>query len=531
MATAIKIKREDALALMAWLGWGTAKKWGNKRLGDKLAAVKDTIDAKGEDPEDDNVHATAIDVVAAIEDGLDFVIVDEDPEDNGDPKDAEPEEAQPEPEAEDLIEEDDDDDDWDEPENDEPEVEYNDDEHDEDGNEVEPEEEEVTEEESVQEEEEPKEPVITKDGVPKKKRGRKKKEKEPEVPKKPDMHYKTYATAVPKFVVHDDEVFNEVGDSLNTDQYQVKPNLTVAEAEQLLRANNTNRPYRKGISQRYAEDIIRKEWKRTLEPLTFDTTGEGVSLQHRLGGLLLAEKKRAKNPEYFTEAYGWNDEVTMPVTLAFGADPDGNDLQDRGQQRSAKDVLFRRSEFPDIKESDLKRLTADLAVAARLCWLKLGSKKVSDAPHFPHSELISFIEKHPKLKEMVSYVYAEDGKKDKKIVTYLKSRGYLAGLVYLFGISDTPTVGDENDWDFSKWDTAQDFISRFAAGVFEDENDPILQLREWLTKEMSKDKKPTRDMKVNMIIKVWNAYVAGESLEPKQMRFKKKEKFPIGNLV
>lgn len=490
MATVVKrIIREDVINLMLWMKWNNCVNWDNERLADKLLQVKNFL-SDGEEPDDEDVANTLIQIVAAIEDGEEFEVVDE-----------------LEPEVE--LENDEND------ENDENEDDGGGEVESEGDFEVEPESEDELEESEEEQVIEPKEEEIAEEKPEKKRRGRgkgkKKKEEpkpEPEKEKEPDLHYKTYASAVPKF-----EVIEE---------------LTVAQAEEYLRANVENRPYRSGIAKRYAEDILRGKWKLTLETIIFDENGVLTNGQHKLNALINAEEIRAKDPDYYKEAYGWEGEVTMPVTLAFGADPEGTDLQDRGQQRSAADVLFRREEFKDVKESVLKKLSRDLAVAARLCWLKLGGKDVSDAPHFPHSEMLDFIEKHPKLKEMVLFVHNADGGKDKRVVTHLRSRGYLAGLAYLFGISETVTWDEP---DFSKWETAEDFVSKFAAGVFDDEGNPIFQLREWLTREMGKPQKPSRDMKIDMIIKVWKAYIAGDSLEPKQMRFKKKEDLSIGTLA
>lgn len=511
MATVVKIPRKNAVELLLWLKWGTCITWSNARMAEKLAQVKDVL-PEDSDPDDESVASTLIDVVAAIEDGVDFEVV------------GETQQKSEKDEVEVEVEDPDEDDEWEDDEDEPLDLEDDDDldlEDENDPEEDEPAEVEPKEEvndgptEQTEPEVEP-EKVAEKEEKPKKGRGRpkgskgkkEKKKKEPEVEPEPDMHYETYATEEPRFEVHEE--------------------LTITQAKELLRANVANRPYRKPLAKRYAEDIIRKKWKLTLEPVIFDTTGKMSSGQHRLEGLILAEKQREKNPEHYEETYGWDAEITMPCVLAFGADPEGNDLQDRGQQRSGADVLFRREEFKDVKPAELKKLSTDLYSAARLCWMRLGNQKVSDAPHFPHSEMLDFIEQHPKLKDMVAFVYVEDRAKDKKICTYLK-RGTMAGLAYLFGISETNK--EATDLDFSNLEKAEDFVSKFAAGTFDNNNDPIYQLRDWLTKELAKPDPVSRDTKILMIIKVWNAYVKGEDLEPKQMKIKKKDDLSIGNLI
>lgn len=504
MAEKVRISRSRVLEVMDWAGYGTAENWDNDKLADKILNIRLVTEDK--EAETDSVAETLLLVDATQEDGQEFEVVDDD-------KESKSEEPEKETEKEDESVE--------VKESETETKEQPKDTSKEDKKKAKEEEKAKKEKEKADKKAE-KEAEKTRKKEEKEKKAedkaaaKKLKEEEEAKAKEPDFHYKTYAT---------DEV-----------RFEVIPALTVAQAKEYLRANVENRPYKPAIAKRYAEDIIRKEWKQTLQPLIFDTVGMGVNLQHRLHGLLIAEELRLKNPDYYKETYGWDDEVTMPVVVAFGADPSGNDYHDRGQIRSGADVLFRRSEFGDLKESDRKKLTRDLAVAARLCWLKLGKMKVSDAPHFPHSEMLSFIDSHPKLRDMVEFVYEEDrGEgKEKRIVKYLKSRGYLAALVYLFGISDTDKENypeNPEDLNYNKWEAAQEFVTKFAAGTFEDENHPIHRLRGWLIEEMAKPKKPSRDIKVDMIIKIWKVYAAGEDIEAKQMKLKKKEDLSIGSLI
>lgn len=314
--------------------------------------------------------------------------------------------------------------------------------------------------------------------------------------------------------------------------------VTPEKAEEFLRANFGNRPYRKSIAQRYAEEIVRNEWGLTLEPIIFDSNGNLASGQHRLNGLLIAEKMRKSDPERYA-GYGWGEDgtVTFRTLVAYGADPEAADYHDRGQQRSGADVLFRRSEFDYLnveewKESDYKMLSRDLAVAARLCWIKTGQKRVSDAPHFPHSEMIDFIQTHERLKDFVAFVYNEDGKREKKISKYL-SRGYMAALAYLFAASDTDSdeYAATGEFDLSLVEEAEEFVTLFARGTFEDESHPIHQLREWFSRAMAKPDKPNRDTKVDMVSKAWRFWRDGKKVQAKDMRLKKREKVSIGGIA
>ena len=312
-------------------------------------------------------------------------------------------------------------------------------------------------------------------------------------------------------------------------KFEFYPEFSTTQAVEFLEANFRNRPMRSSITERYAEMFLTRKWGKTLEPVIFDADGIMASGQHRCTGLIKAESIRSGDPEVYQEKYGWEGPITAPMAVVYGADPDAVDYMDRGQQRTGGDVLFRRSEFDEAKykERDLQRLSADLAIAARLCWIRTGEKQISDAPHFPHSEMIKFIEENLALKEFVEYVYALDAGTERKISKWL-SRGAMAALGYLFAASATEC--DENgvyqSVDLSMREKAEAFIAEFATGTFTTEDAPIHQLREWFSRTQSGGsvvgRGPKLDVKVYMVIKTWQAYVADGTMTAKSFKVTKR---------
>lgn len=354
--------------------------------------------------------------------------------------------------------------------------------------------------------------------------GKPKKEKTPKEPK-PEPEPPKMLTEEEKQAIRD-RYKREPGSDPDFEWY---PEFTVEKADELLEANFANRPCRKAINQRYAEMFLTKSWGRTLEPIVFDWNGEMGSGQHRCYGLKLAEEIRLSDPELYKLKYEWDGPVTAPMVVAFGADPEAIDFLDRGQQRTGGDVLFRRNEFDEeqYSENDLKRLSSDLAKAAKLCWVETGEKAVSDAPHFPHSEMIEFVQGNPVLKEMVEFVYKTDGGRDRKISKWV-NRGAMAGLAYLFAASNTQTDknGVYEELDFSNREKAEQFVEELASGTTDNENAPIHQFREWVTRQLTKmgtaQRGPRIEVKLYMLVKVWKAYISGEEMEAKAFRVPKK---------
>ena len=455
----VSLTRDEAIAFIKWLGFSKAADWSDERLESKLNRCKDILEAKDESPDPDEIELVDIydRVVEGFVDDASFVV--------GEAESF----ADSEVEEQDVVEEETDTDD---------EL---------DG---------VSDELAAESDHKSK----------KDKRGRPKKEKkEIEQEKEIDL----------------EEVFARY--RRDEPEFEFVAGLTPEQAKEMLQANTANRPFRKGISTRYAEEIIRKKWFATLEPIIFDKTGSLVSGQHRLQALIQAQLMLDKDKKgHYQSEYNWNGNVTMPTAVAYGADPKGNDSQDLGQKRTGGDVLFRRSEFGDrYKESDLRKLSNDLSVATRLCWILTGQKTVSDAPHFPHSEMIDFIERHPKLKQMVEFVYSEDAKEDEegnkrrgRISSHL-TRGYMAALAYLFGVSATEETDELN---FDNWTKAEEFVTLFAAGLFDSEDHPIYQLRQWLArKNADKINKVTRDARVSMVINAWRAFQGDEKASLKRV--------------
>lgn len=293
-----------------------------------------------------------------------------------------------------------------------------------------------------------------------------------------------------------------------------------------LKNNKTNRPFRMNLADRYANEMLRNKWKLNGESIVVDDKNNIIIGQHRGVGLIFAEQMRLADPDQWTQ-YGTKSEMTLETILVKGVSSkkDVADTADLGQKRSLGDVLFRNHEFKGDRKEQQKLANA-YAVAIRLCWIRLGGKQVSDAPHFPHSEALDFTKANPMLKDACEIICELDGGggAEGKKISSLVSLGYAAGLLYLMGTAKTNRnkVAEEGSKAISTtlWSKAKKFWSAFASGANLSAGDPVLILRNLLVK-VETGSGQGRDELVGMIVKAWNLWVDGAKAEPKDIRLKK----------
>lgn len=283
-----------------------------------------------------------------------------------------------------------------------------------------------------------------------------------------------------------------------------------------LNNNTTNRPFRRSLALRYANEMLRGKWALNGEGLIVDRHGKVQSGQHRGVGLVFAEQLRKKNVDRNRELYGWRGPIAIEALVVTGISekPETTDTLDLGQKRTLGDVVFRNHDFGEFSDRDQKKLSNVLAGATRLAWIRTGGGVVSDAPHFPHSEALDFMEAHPRLQEAVLFVFNEEGgcgAEGRRISSFV-SLGYAAALLYLMATAKTDRAKFDEDPEALKtslWDKACKFWTLFAAGASLDKTDPILVLRNYLPK-LDASGGAGRDEIVGTIVKAWNLWIDGK---------------------
>lgn len=289
--------------------------------------------------------------------------------------------------------------------------------------------------------------------------------------------------------------------------------------------NSRNRPYRRSLSERYAEDILIGRWagmknskSKTVngEPLIIDKDKQIASGAHRLAALIIAEYKRRDDPKYYKETYGIGP-LKLPTALTTGIDPQAADTIDMGQKRVGGDVLYRQEDlYEEYSPTMRKKMCNWLATAARLCWLRTGGKQVSDAPHLPHSELLCFIDDHPRLVKVIEFIVGVEKRTSGGFKELKISQAYMAGLAYL--ASQTIEDTDEEKNRLAQW------VESIASGENLKRGQSAYELRSLYTKQLTQTGSRDRDNDVvGPWIKAWQCYCNGDKTTAGRLKVKKDE--------
>lgn len=273
--------------------------------------------------------------------------------------------------------------------------------------------------------------------------------------------------------------------------------------------NPRNRPFRRPLADRYANEHIRGKWSLNLETIVIADNATVVQGQHRLVGIILAEQMRQLEPNKWGKT-----PLVYETLLGFGAStkPENANTYDLGPKRSLGDVIYRHQRFgKDVTPKKQKSISLILAGAIRLVWLRVGGKQVSFAPHFPHSEALEFYSQHPDILKAVDVVVQLDEGEEgnEKCISSLMSPNYAAGLFYLMAQA-------------TSWKKATDFWKGFASGEGLEKGDPILSLRQLLVR-FDAGSGSKRDEIVGAVVKAWLLWTAEELGTSKDVRVSRKK--------
>jgi hypothetical protein len=292
--------------------------------------------------------------------------------------------------------------------------------------------------------------------------------------------------------------------------------------EKVTLRSRDNRTFRGALAKGYMLEHLRNIWRANGETIILsDIDGKGteetVNGQHRIIGFLMAIAAYIRRPVYYAKKYGIKslDDLRLRTLVVSGCPRDAIDTIDGGQKRSGSDVMYRRNVFKrlGVSGTDVARrtlLSNALAVAARLVWLRTGGKKVSDAPKFPPSEMLTFLKKHTKLPEFVLWAADLDAEKEGNNVRQFMTIGYAAALAYLMSASSSET--DENgklDFNLKLEPKAKTFLKNVFLATNLAEGCAAHALHGTLTKRAAAGGSKNRDELVSLVVKAWNLHRDG----------------------
>lgn len=265
--------------------------------------------------------------------------------------------------------------------------------------------------------------------------------------------------------------------------------------EWLEHKNTRNRPLGKGDIRKYCLAMLSGEWELNGESLVLDDKGRLVNGQHRLAAIVLAGES--------------DTDITVPVLVILGVKSKAFDTFDQGRSRSLSDVLSVNNE----------ENANTLAAALRLLWLRLSSAKVAGGKAFRSATAVNLLEEHKTLQDSVAFFVGtddstgleqqtkEDADCDSKF-SRICSLAHAACLHYLMlnsGVEDAVSKVPEF-WRGLAFGTAEDGQTSLPT------NDPRKKARTTLLKSASSETKLTRDGKIGVLIKAWQAFLDGEEL-------------------
>jgi hypothetical protein len=273
--------------------------------------------------------------------------------------------------------------------------------------------------------------------------------------------------------------------------------ITPALAEKYLDTMPHNRRTRQGVINNLVRAIKTDSWFPTIEPIHFDSQGRLRNGQHRMWAILESGR-------------------TLEFLIVRGATEEEIDAIDTGTKRSPGDVITLRHGTPD---GDVAATVLKLLWMMEEGYLPGGGGLTGRSAHAPtNHQMAQYFLQHPKLLTSIQYVNQTPA------IRTMGPKGTMTFCHYLI----THAGGAQAD----------EFWNCLAMAIYGHNNDPILRLRERLTKSKNagtqnkRDKLTVTEMSA-LIIKGWNFWISNTPVQVlRWTRFgDKPEAFPVPRMV
>jgi len=285
--------------------------------------------------------------------------------------------------------------------------------------------------------------------------------------------------------------------------------------------NTKNRTIRMSRVYALQQEILRKRWSgpngvsgdSTVngETIIIGKTGQILSGQKQLIALVLASQEWQRNRANYPQ---WSQEPCIDKIVVVGideGDATANTI-DICQPRDLTDVIERSYYFASIPRSERRALSGMAAFGTRFVWDRTG---IADAYSISknHSEMLAFIEDHPKIIDCVKHVYEEDGEGHLK---QFVQTGTASGILYLQGCCTSDgakyrETRNESSLDWEEWEKACEFWVLLLQNAKE-----LQPVRKALGQLMEADEggHVSNAMRVALLVKAWNAFRLAGRITP-----------------
>lgn len=252
-------------------------------------------------------------------------------------------------------------------------------------------------------------------------------------------------------------------------------NITPELAKEYLACNRMNRPVVQAAVDKYANLMLRGEWKLNGEAICFAAGGALINGQHRLLAIIKAN-------------------IPIQMLVVYGVEDNSFFTYDQGRNRSAADI-FALSEVPNaagISSSIQKYFRLKIGHVIAVGESRRGYRKEA-------ATKVQLLEEYKTDKKLWQNVFPQARSWANK-AAILRAPEATAIIVYLFKDKKHP----------------QSKIIRFFEQLFEGKgitNDTILILRnKYIADKMGKSTM-TPLHKQQLLIKAWNAYITDKDLK------------------
>lgn len=240
------------------------------------------------------------------------------------------------------------------------------------------------------------------------------------------------------------------------------------QAQRYLEHNKKNRRLNEGVVNFYLDQMRKDQWLPTGDTIKFAINGDLLDGQHRLAAI-------AKHTE------------PVDVFVAENIEPEAFKVIDTGKSRSAGDV---------VRMTGMKNAYTVAGTVRAILLYKLGryysANKKKEAKGVSNTDILEFIDKHPRVGEIVVYV---------QNLCYQFPYVPASGLAMLYYV-----LSAKNQ---TKADT---FFGKYGTGIDLSERSPIKGLRDRLMRDPQNKTKLTYRDKLALVIFAWNAYLKGKEL-------------------
>lgn len=296
--------------------------------------------------------------------------------------------------------------------------------------------------------------------------------------------------------------------------------------------NAHNRPFNETWARTLAQDILNGHWRDNGEAIVIGKSGQVLSAQHRLVGLVLADQLwRGKNAPHWKSKSSTPPVIESTLSLGVSEEPATIRTLDNVRPRTLSDVLYTEEDvFGKLSAAARKEAIRNLDYAIRFLWNRTGQSNPSYGSftsYRTHSESLEFLDRHPRVAKIVEHITGINEKpkmkdEDGKVVTgpapitqVAGSAGVAAGIEYLAGCSASdedqvaayhqaePPAEKRGKKDLLDWSLLEKALAFF------EELPQMEQIREVmidLLPAMEGDLKVSQAVKAAVLVKAWEHY-------------------------